>query len=208
MPTRHGSSTATVRDFPTQAKAQKFFLNHGGPRRDPHLLDADGDGVACVTNPCPCNFSKSNGGKGKQGKKGKKVIRQKARVISVVDGDTVNVKIRKGRKASVRIIGIDTPEVYGDVECGGPEASDSAKRMLEPGDRVRLVSDPTQQVKDRYGRLLRYIFRGTKDIGRAQVRRGWARVYVYNHKPFQKTRAYKASQARAKRSGKGIWDLC
>jgi Excalibur calcium-binding domain len=41
-------------DFATQRKAQIFFLRHGGPRRDPHRLDADNDGVACEANPCPC----------------------------------------------------------------------------------------------------------------------------------------------------------
>ena len=34
-------------DFPTQRKAQKFYKKHGGPKRDPHRLDADDDGIAC-----------------------------------------------------------------------------------------------------------------------------------------------------------------
>jgi hypothetical protein len=38
-------------DFPTQAAAQKFFKKHGGPRQDPHRLDADHDGIACESNP-------------------------------------------------------------------------------------------------------------------------------------------------------------
>jgi len=41
-------------DFATQRAAQIFFLKHGGPRRDPHRLDGDDDGVACEDNPCPC----------------------------------------------------------------------------------------------------------------------------------------------------------
>lgn len=41
-------------DFSTQRAAQIFFLRHGGPRRDPHRLDGDNDGVACEDNPCPC----------------------------------------------------------------------------------------------------------------------------------------------------------
>ena len=41
-------------DFPSQRAAQFFFLKHGGPRNDPHRLDADDDGVACEDNPCPC----------------------------------------------------------------------------------------------------------------------------------------------------------
>lgn len=38
-------------DFPTQKAAQKFFKKHGGPRFDPHRLDADHDGIACEDNP-------------------------------------------------------------------------------------------------------------------------------------------------------------
>lgn len=38
-------------DFPTQAAAQKFYKKHGGPKRDPHRLDADHDGIACESNP-------------------------------------------------------------------------------------------------------------------------------------------------------------
>ena len=38
-------------DFRTQAAAQKFFKKHGGPKRDPHRLDADHDGIACESNP-------------------------------------------------------------------------------------------------------------------------------------------------------------
>jgi hypothetical protein len=41
-------------DFANQKRAQFFFLRHGGPRRDRHRLDADGDGIACESLPCPC----------------------------------------------------------------------------------------------------------------------------------------------------------
>lgn len=34
-------------DFRTWRQAQNFYKNHGGPRRDPHRLDADRDGIAC-----------------------------------------------------------------------------------------------------------------------------------------------------------------
>ena len=40
-------------DFPNQKKAQKFFKKHN-PKKDPHYLDADNDGIACEDNPCPC----------------------------------------------------------------------------------------------------------------------------------------------------------
>ncbi len=34
-------------DFKTHAEAQKFFIANGGPKKDPHGLDHDKDGVAC-----------------------------------------------------------------------------------------------------------------------------------------------------------------
>jgi hypothetical protein len=49
-------------DFPSQAAAQNYFLDHGGPGSDPNGLDAEGDGVACESLPCPCNNSTNNGG--------------------------------------------------------------------------------------------------------------------------------------------------
>jgi hypothetical protein len=48
-------------DFATQAAAQQFFISQGGPRSDPHALDADGDGLACESNPCPCSTSQGGG---------------------------------------------------------------------------------------------------------------------------------------------------
>jgi endonuclease YncB( thermonuclease family) len=81
---------------------------------------------------------------------------QTAVLDHVADGDTIAVRIG-GRDKSVRLIGIDTPEVYFGVECGGPQASASMKRMLEIGDRVRLIRDRSQDNRDRYDRLLRYV---------------------------------------------------
>lgn len=126
----------------------------------------------------------------------------------MIDGDTVRVKLKGGPRRDVRVIGIDTPEVYGGVECGGPQASRSARQLLPRGTWVTLISDTTQRREDRYNRLLRYIERRGFDVGRAQIRRGWAKVYIYDGKPFKRTRGYKATQADAKQARRGIWGLC
>src|SRR5690606_37352331 len=107
------------------------------------------------------------------------VRRQKARVVRVVDGDTVKVRLAGGARRNVRLIGIDTPEVFGRVQCGGRKASRSMRQLTPPGTRVVLVSDPSQQNVDRYGRLLRYVMKNGRDMNRAQVARGWGKVYVY-----------------------------
>jgi micrococcal nuclease len=75
-----------------------------------------------------------------------------ARVTRVVDGDTVRLE----GLGSVRLIGIDTPEVFGGLECFGREASAFAKRSLAPGAPVRYRVGAEQ--RDRYGRLLAYVY--------------------------------------------------
>ncbi len=98
------------------------------------------------------------------------------RVIDVVDGDTVSVSYR-GAEVSVRVIGIDTPEPVHPsvpVECGGPQASATAKR-LQTGRRVRLVFDPSQGRTDYYGRTLAYLAApDLGDFGLAMIRQGRA----------------------------------
>lgn len=188
-------------DFESQAQAQAFFDAHN-PAKDPHNLDGDGDGRACETLPCPCAGPGGGGGGGNGG--GKKAKR--ARVVSVTDGDTIKVR-SGGRTHDVRLIGIDTPEVYGGTECGGPQASRSMKRMLGKRDRVRLIRDRTQDNVDRYGRLLRYVERRGRDVGRRQVRKGWAKPYVYE-RPFKRLSSYRAARRAAKQQKRGVWGRC
>jgi endonuclease YncB( thermonuclease family) len=187
-------------DFANQAQAQKFFEAHN-PSADPHQLDGDGDGIACESNPCPCD----TGGGG--GNDDPKVQRDHARVVSVTDGDTIRVTLRS-RTEDVRLIGIDTPEVFGGEECGGQEASDSAREMLPAQSRVLLISDPSQDNRDRFDRLLRYVKHGSQDINRTQVARGWADVYVYNNNPFKRVRGYRSARDDAKRNDRGAWGQC
>lgn len=137
-------------------------------------------------------------------------VRQRGTVTKVVDGDTIDVRLRSGVERRVRLVGIDTPEVYLGVECGGPEASVSLKRRLPIGTRVRLVSDPTQDRVDRYGRILRYVIKLSNghDMNRTQIRRGWATVYVYNHNPFERVNSYRKAQSDALAGARGIWGVC
>ena len=192
-------------DFANQAEAQRHLLPG-----DPYHLDGDHDGVACESLPCPC--SKGAGGAGGAGAQVPRGDRIRARVIHAVDGDTLDVRfLATGSQADVRLIGIDSPETHRPgtpIECGGPRAARSMHRMSD-GRRLTLVVDPTQDRFDRYGRLLAYaIRRGGLDLDRAQVRRGWAEVYVYAHDPFQRVRAYRRSQRNARSEGRGVWSLC
>ncbi|GAA5156720.1 hypothetical protein GCM10023340_45340 [Nocardioides marinquilinus] len=199
-------------DFATQAAAQRFYVRHGGPRSDPHNLDADGDGIACESNPCPCSTATGPGPDPTPDPAPSTSVKvERARVVKVVDGDTVDVRMKRGGKRHrVRILGIDTPEVYGGRECWGPEASSAAKRLLPVGTPVVLRSDRTQDLRDRYGRLLRYVekARTSTDVGKFQVRHGNARVYVHGDRAFRKVGVYRTAQGLARRAGLGLWGGC
>ena len=129
-----------------------------------------------------------------------------AKIEKVVDGDTVNVLI-DGKNEKVRIIGINTPETVDPrkpVECFGREASDRAKSILS-GQTVKLVDDPTQDNRDKYGRLLRYVFLtdGT-DFGLQMINQGYAYEYTYDI-PYKYQTEYKAAQKEAEKSKLGLW---
>ncbi len=84
---------------------------------------------------------------------------EKYKVVKVIDGDTVDVLIN-GKTERLRLIGINTPETLDPrrpVECFGIEASNKAKELLT-GKYVFLESDPSQGERDKYERLLRYVF--------------------------------------------------
>src|SRR5690242_19956984 len=83
-----------------------------------------------------------------------------ATVVKIVDGDTIDVRDDDRGRLRIRVIGIDTPEVkkpHYTVGCGGVEASEYAKALLD-GQRVAVVTDPSQDAHDRYGRTLAEIF--------------------------------------------------
>src|SRR5512139_3444458 len=84
---------------------------------------------------------------------------ERAKVVRVVDGDTIKVKIGRVTE-TVRLIGVDTPETVHPnrpVEYFGREASTFTKRKAQ-GKRVWLEDDPECTNRDRYGRLLRYVY--------------------------------------------------
>ncbi|MGE3139378.1 MAG: thermonuclease family protein [Thermoleophilia bacterium] len=133
-------------------------------------------------------------------------------VSQVVDGDTVKV-VSRGFETPVRLIGIDTPETRAPgkpVQCFGPAATARAKRLLPVGRRVRLVTDPTQDRRDRYGRLLAYVYTPgrsgpTGSVNHALVASGHAKVYVYGGVRFRHATQFLRAQSRAKKARRGLW---
>jgi endonuclease YncB( thermonuclease family) len=92
----------------------------------------------------------------------------KAKVARIVDGDTLVARY-KNRTDRVRLIGINTPEIG---QCYATEAT-AAARSLAAGRKVRLIGDPTQAKRDRFGRLLAYVvLPNGHDLGRDLIRLG------------------------------------
>jgi len=132
-------------------------------------------------------------------------------VSSVIDGDTIQVVI-DNEKETLRLIGIDTPETVDPrkpIQCFGKEASAKAKSLLS-GKSVRLESDPTQGERDKYQRLLRYVFLedGT-NFNKLMISEGYAHEYTYNI-PYKYQSEFKQAQKEAEENKRGLWadDAC
>lgn len=127
-------------------------------------------------------------------------------VTNVVDGDTIDVDI-DGKTERIRLIGIDTPETVDprkDVECFGKEASNKAKEILD-NKKVYLESDDSQSDRDKYDRLLRYVFLedGTH-FNKMMIEEGYAQEYTYDN-PYRYQEEFKKAQEEAKNAKKGLW---
>jgi micrococcal nuclease len=126
-----------------------------------------------------------------------------AKVISVVDGDTIHVSIR-GKKETVRLVLIDTPETKHPtkpIEPFGPEASKFTKDLLE-GKEVKLEQDVS--IRDRYGRLLMYVWLDDRLVNELLLEKGLARVAVFPP-DVKYVEAFRAVQKRAQDAAIGIW---
>lgn len=127
-------------------------------------------------------------------------------VAAVIDGDTIQVLI-DGKKETLRLIGIDTPETVDPrkpVQCFGKEASAKAKSLLS-GKSVKLEADPIQGERDKYQRLLRYVFLedGT-NFNRLMISEGYAHEYTYST-PYKYQAEFKQAQKEAEAAKKGLW---
>lgn len=129
-----------------------------------------------------------------------------ARIDHVADGDTV--ALTNGRR--VRLVQIDTPEVYFGTECYGPQASATTKRLLRPGTLVRLVVEPATDRVDRYGRLLRYVIRARDnlDVNLRLVTVGAAAPYFYEGRRGRFARRLDLLARRARAHHLGLWKAC
>ena len=131
-------------------------------------------------------------------------------VTKVIDGDTIVIE-KGGAKETVRLIGLDTPETVdprSPVQCFGQASSDEAKRMLV-GKRVRLEMDASQDERDKYGRLLAYVYVDDVLFNQYMIANGFGHEYTYNI-PYKYQKEFKGAEAQAREQKKGLWasDAC
>ncbi len=132
-------------------------------------------------------------------------------VVKVVDGDTLDILVND-ETVRVRLIGLDTPEIVDPrkpVQCFAREASAKAKEILT-GQSVQLETDLSQDLHDKYGRLLAYIFLPDGTLfNKYMISEGYGHEYTY-HLPYKYQAGFKAAEKTARENKKGLWadDTC
>lgn len=129
-------------------------------------------------------------------------------VSRVIDGDTIDVTLGHTTER-IRLLGLDTPETVHPqkpVQCYGPEASAETKRLLD-GKKVYLIPDHMSSDKDKYGRLLRYVFLSDgKFVNDYLIKNGYAYNYIYE--PFQFMKWFSFEEEFARNNSMGLWEKC
>ncbi len=136
---------------------------------------------------------------------------QEATVVRLVDGDTVQLRARgvgplPAEPTRVRVLLIDTPEVHGEPECFGEQASERAAELLADGSTVRVQGD--RDPEDRFGRSLLHVWNADGvNLGEALVREGFAEV-LFLRPNDRYLEQFEAAEAEAQRAGRGLWSAC
>ncbi len=136
---------------------------------------------------------------------------ERAVVTNVVDGDTIDVSINR-RTRRIRLIGVDTPETShpsSPVECFGREASRFLTELVN-GQTVLLESDPSQGDRDRYNRLLRFVWLPDGRLVNYEIiAQGYGFEYTFRT-PYKYQEQFKAAQRAARETQAGLWapDTC
>lgn len=134
-----------------------------------------------------------------------------ATVRRVVDGDTLIARV-EGADERVRMLGVDAPESVTPerpVECFGPQAAARARDLLPRGARIELATDPSQGVRDRFGRLLAEVSLpgGALTVNERLVAEGYAEVFRGDGRGRLQPRL-RAAERAARDAGLGLWGAC
>jgi micrococcal nuclease len=130
------------------------------------------------------------------------------KVTSFSDGDTIRVDMN-GKTETIRFIGVDTPETHDPrkvVQCFGLAAASYTKQLIG-NVPVRLEADPLSSNRDRYDRLLRYVYLPDGRLVQAEIiKNGYG--FAYTSFPFTKSAEFVSYQKEAREQNKGLWGSC
>jgi len=131
-------------------------------------------------------------------------------VVKYDDGDTIMIDMN-GTTETLRFVGVDTPETHDPrkvVQCYGPEASAFTKKLIsDAGGKVRLASDAESTNRDRYDRLLRYIYLPDGRLVQDELLKT-GHAFYYPYFPFTKAKQFAAEMQAAKDHKIGLWAHC
>lgn len=143
-----------------------------------------------------------------------------ATVVEVVDGDTLTVRLPGGDRETLRLLGVDTPEVHsppapsewegipntpGGESClreYGNAASDFVREGAAPGSTVKLAFDPESDKRGYYDRLLVYVIVDGENLNHQLIDRGLARFY---DSELSERAAFLDSESVARENQRGAW---
>ncbi len=132
------------------------------------------------------------------------------KVLKVVDGDTIAVDVRS-RKETVRLLSIDTPESVDPrkpVQCFAKEATNKMKGFVE-GKSVILIDDSTQGNRDKYQRLLRYVYlpdSARTFVNGEMIKQGYA--FSFREYPTKMLDKFNSLEKYAREHSLGLWGSC
>lgn len=131
-------------------------------------------------------------------------------VVSIADGDTITVDM-EGKKEKIRFIGVDTPEIYhgGNTDpsqCYGEKAKAFTEASID-NKRVKLVADEKGSNRDKYGRLLRYVYNyQNMSLDETLVSEGYG--FAVDGFSYSKKESYLNLMNDAETGRKGLWAVC
>lgn len=170
-------------------------------------------GVGVLLALAGCSVSVNLGGSPQQGQT------LDATVTHVVDGDTIDVRYPNGTTETVRLLGIDTPEVHVETQPGEFEgvpdtesgraclraAGENASRVVQQqlaGERVTLRLDHGGDARGGYGRLLAIVVHEHQSVNLRLIEDGHARLYDTD---FSERDRYAEAEREAMAADRGLW---
>jgi len=140
---------------------------------------------------------------------------QAATILKIIDGDTIKVFFNN-KEETIRLIGIDTPETHRPntpIQCYGPEATQALTQKIQ-NQTIYLETDPSQDLRDKYNRLLAYVFLSNttsntspENINLWMIQEGYAHEYTYS-KPYKYQSEFQTAELFAQQELKGLWEEC